>query len=89
MKVIVTTLTNDHPVTHRVPIRPARTRRSSRHSPRPTQARCVPRPPGGSNFKFRELFAAIARIRPLKKNARGSFLTTQVAVKEIFNKLTK
>jgi len=60
---VVKTIMNGRPVKGRAMPRPAHTRRG-------------PRPPCGSNFKFRELSAVIAGVRALKKNASHFFLNT-------------
>jgi len=79
MNVIVTALI-DHPVTHRALDHHVHLR----HRPRPASA---------PNLKFRELISPPANSAPLNSNSteksEESQLTTQVAGKKGFNKLTK
>jgi len=75
MMIVIMTILNDRPVKIRAQVQRAHSRRTAR-------------PPSGKNFKFREPFAAAARIHPLEKTPVAPFEITQVASKEMVNKLT-
>jgi len=78
------TILNDRPVKPR-----ALSRRTLLQASSPASDGGVSPPPNSEpNFKFRELFAIAARIHPLEKTPVAPFEITQVASKEMVNKLT-